>query len=126
MSPPVVDSYVIDSLRRKARTVRLQACRASPLLEGQSKSLAELLEADAERMASLRERAIRFWTQRRGMARGSADITLDRLLVTNARVIGTHPEFPLRPPLAKQIPALIQHDLEAPKPLAIGIGGGSV
>jgi uncharacterized membrane protein len=60
MSPPIVDSYVIDSLRRKARAARLQACRASPTLEGQLKSLAALYEADAERMAGLRERTDRF------------------------------------------------------------------
>ena len=51
MSPlPIVDSYIIDSLRRKARTARLQANRASPTLQLQLKSLAELYEADAERM----------------------------------------------------------------------------
>jgi hypothetical protein len=50
--PAIVDSYEIDSLRRKARTARLQACRASPLLERQLKSLAERYEADAERMTS--------------------------------------------------------------------------
>ena len=49
---PIVDSYVIDSLRRKARAARLQACRASPLLECQLKLLAERYEADAERMTS--------------------------------------------------------------------------
>jgi hypothetical protein len=52
MTPlPIVDSYMIDSLRRKARTARLQANRASPTLQVQLKSLAELYEADAERMA---------------------------------------------------------------------------
>jgi len=30
-------------------------------------------------------------------------------------------EFPSRTPLAKQIPALIQHDLETAQPLAIGV-----
>lgn len=54
-SRPIVDSYVIDSLRRKARTARLQACRASPTLGVQLKSLAALYEADAERMASFRD-----------------------------------------------------------------------
>jgi hypothetical protein len=54
-SPVIVDSYVIDSLRRKARAARLQAGRASPTLEIQLKSLAELYEADAERMASIRD-----------------------------------------------------------------------
>ena len=54
-SPIIVDAYVIDSLRRKARAARLQACRASPTLEVQLKSLAELYEADAERMASIRD-----------------------------------------------------------------------
>jgi hypothetical protein len=52
-SPTTVDSHVINSLRRKARTARLQACRASPLLEHQLKLLAERYEADAERMTSL-------------------------------------------------------------------------
>jgi len=51
--PVMVDSYVIDSLRRKARAARLQACRAAPTLEMQLKSLAERYEADAERMTSL-------------------------------------------------------------------------
>lgn len=50
MSHTVVDSYMIDSLRRKARIARLQACRASPTLEIQLKSLAELYEIDAERL----------------------------------------------------------------------------
>jgi hypothetical protein len=50
MSHMVVDSYVIASLRRNARTARLQACRASPTLEIQLKSLAELYETDAERL----------------------------------------------------------------------------
>jgi len=51
----IPDSYVIDSLKRKARMARLQACRASPALELQLKSLAELYEADAERMARGRD-----------------------------------------------------------------------
>jgi len=50
---PIVDRYAIDRLRRKARTARLQACRASPTLAVQLKSLADLYEADAERMASM-------------------------------------------------------------------------
>ena len=50
--PAIVDSYVIDSLRRKARTARLQACRAAPTLELQLIRLAEHYEADAERMTS--------------------------------------------------------------------------
>ena len=58
-SLPMVDSYVIDSLRRKARTARLQALRASPTLELQLKSLAELYEADVETMERLREPADR-------------------------------------------------------------------
>lgn len=49
----VADSYAIEWLRRKARAARLQACRASPTLEAQLKALAELYEADAERMAGL-------------------------------------------------------------------------
>jgi hypothetical protein len=59
-SPVIVDSYVIDSLRRKARAARLQAGRASPTLEIQLRSLAELYEADAERMASIRATMDRF------------------------------------------------------------------
>jgi hypothetical protein len=46
----IVDSSMIDSLRRKARTARLQACRASPMVEVHLKSLADLYEADAERL----------------------------------------------------------------------------
>jgi hypothetical protein len=48
--PVIVDSYVIDSLRRKARAARLQACRASPTLEIQLRSLAEGYEANVERI----------------------------------------------------------------------------
>jgi hypothetical protein len=58
-SPVIVDSYVIDSLKRKARAARLQACRASPILEVQLKSLATLYEADAERMVSVRDSMVR-------------------------------------------------------------------
>jgi hypothetical protein len=58
-SPVIVDSYMIDSLKRKARATRLQACRASPTLELQLKSLAALYEADAERMASVRDTMVR-------------------------------------------------------------------
>jgi len=53
--PVIIDAYMIDGLRRKARNARLQACRASPTLERQLKSLAELYEADAERMAAMRD-----------------------------------------------------------------------
>jgi len=51
--PVIVDSYMIDSLKRKARAARLQACRASPTLEIQLRSLADRYEADIERMTSL-------------------------------------------------------------------------
>lgn len=58
MSPlPIIDSYIIDSLKRKARTARLQANRASPTLELQLISLAQLYEADADRMEHLQEAA---------------------------------------------------------------------
>jgi hypothetical protein len=57
--PVIVDSYMIDSLKRKARVARLQACRASPTLEVQLKSLATLYEADAERMMSVRDSMVR-------------------------------------------------------------------
>jgi hypothetical protein len=49
----IVDNYEISSLQRRARTARLQACRASPLLERQLKLLAERYEAEASRMRSL-------------------------------------------------------------------------
>jgi len=49
-SSTTVDSYVIDNLKRKARTARLQAGRASPTLEAQLKSLAELYERDMDRL----------------------------------------------------------------------------
>jgi hypothetical protein len=59
MSHTVADSYMIASLRRKARVARLQACRASPTLELQLKSLAELYETDAERLETAsRQRAV--------------------------------------------------------------------
>jgi hypothetical protein len=48
----IVDSYMINSLRRMARAARLQACRASPVLEIQLRSLAERYEADADRIGS--------------------------------------------------------------------------
>jgi hypothetical protein len=51
----IVDNYMIESLKRKARAARLQACRASPTLEIQLKSLAALYEADAEHMASCKD-----------------------------------------------------------------------
>ena len=51
--PVIVDSYMIDSLKRKARAARLQACRAPPTLEIQLRSLADRYEADIERMTSL-------------------------------------------------------------------------
>jgi len=50
--PVIVDSYMIDSLKRKARAARLQACRASPNLEIQLRSLADRYEADIEHMTS--------------------------------------------------------------------------
>jgi hypothetical protein len=52
--PAIDDTYMIQSLRRKARTARLQACRASPTLEVQLRSLAERYEADAERICRCR------------------------------------------------------------------------
>lgn len=49
----IADSYMIDKLRRKARAARLQAWRASPTLAVQLTSLAELYEAEADRMADV-------------------------------------------------------------------------
>jgi len=54
-SPCVIEAYMIDSLRRKARAARLQAGCASPTLSLQLKSLAELYEADADRRTSVRD-----------------------------------------------------------------------
>jgi hypothetical protein len=51
--PVIVDSYMIDSLKRKARAARLQACRASPTLEIQLRSLADHYEADIERIEGM-------------------------------------------------------------------------
>jgi hypothetical protein len=45
---PAIDANIIQELRRKARTARLQANRASPTLALGLTSLAALLEADAE------------------------------------------------------------------------------
>jgi hypothetical protein len=56
----------------------------------------------------------------------SADIALYGFLISNARFIGVLPEFPAGPSLPEQIPALIQHDLQVPKSLAIGVGRGAV
>jgi hypothetical protein len=51
--PVIVDSYMIDSLKRKARGARLQACRASPTLEIQLRSLVDHYEADIERIEGM-------------------------------------------------------------------------
>ena len=51
--PVIVDSYMIDSLKRKARAARLQACRASPTLEIQLRPLADRYEADIERIEGM-------------------------------------------------------------------------
>jgi len=51
--PVIVDSYMIDSLKRKARAARLQACPASPTLETQLRSLADHYEADVERIEGM-------------------------------------------------------------------------
>jgi hypothetical protein len=56
----------------------------------------------------------------------SADIPLHGFLVSNARFIGVLPELPLGSPLTEQIPALIQHDLQVPKSLTIGVACGAV
>jgi hypothetical protein len=50
-SSAAVDSDVIRDLRRKARSARLEAFRASPSLAAKLKSLAALYEANAEKMA---------------------------------------------------------------------------
>ena len=51
--PVIVDSYMIDSLKRKARAARLQACPASLTLEVQLRSLADHYEADIERIEGM-------------------------------------------------------------------------
>jgi hypothetical protein len=43
-------SYTIDSLKRQARSVALQAARATPTLAAQLKSLAESIEAEAREL----------------------------------------------------------------------------
>ena len=48
---PAVDLDAIHYLKRKARSARLEARRASPSLSAQLKSLAALYEANAEKMA---------------------------------------------------------------------------
>jgi len=52
-SSPIVESYVIDGLKRKARAACLQTDRAAPTLEAQPKSLAELYEPDIDRLMRL-------------------------------------------------------------------------
>jgi len=74
--PPIVDSYMIDSLERKTGTARVQAGCAPPTLGMQLKSLAELYEADIDRLmrlqyaitaaASITSRAIRIIAERAG------------------------------------------------------------
>ena len=56
----------------------------------------------------------------------SAGVALCRFLVSNPRFIGVLPELPPGPPLTEQIPALIQHDLQVPKSLTIGVACGAV
>jgi len=51
--PVIVDSYMIDSLKRKARAARLQACPASPTIEVQLRSLADHYEANIERIEGM-------------------------------------------------------------------------
>lgn len=43
----------IDYLRRKARSVELQAARAAPIVAAQLKSLAQLMQVEAERLERL-------------------------------------------------------------------------
>ena len=45
------DSYALDALKRTARKLRLQACRASPSLAAQLIALATLYEVRIERAA---------------------------------------------------------------------------
>ena len=40
----------VEYLKRKARNARLQAARAAPVLSGQLKALAMLIEAEAEQL----------------------------------------------------------------------------
>jgi hypothetical protein len=40
----------IEYLRRKARSIELQAARAAPIVAAQLKSLAELMEVEAEQL----------------------------------------------------------------------------
>jgi hypothetical protein len=56
-----------------------------------------------------------------GPSARSAGVALHGFLVSNARFIGVLPELSPGPSLPKQIPALIQHDLEVPQSLPIGI-----
>src|SRR5262249_62154908 len=52
----------------------------------------------------------------------SAAVALHGLLVAQACLLRVLPEFAPRPALAQQIPALVERDLNAPEPLAVGIG----
>jgi len=47
---PSVRRRTIDYLRRKARSIELQAARAAPVAAPQLKSLAELMQVEAEEL----------------------------------------------------------------------------
>ncbi len=51
------DHYTVDYLKRKARSVRLEAARASPSLAAQLLALASLYEVQLERAAGARPAA---------------------------------------------------------------------
>src|SRR6266852_6095646 len=52
----------------------------------------------------------------------SGRVSLDGLLVSDACFVRVESRRPPRPSLAKQVPALVQRDLEPPEPLTVGVG----
>src|SRR3989441_6515051 len=52
----------------------------------------------------------------------SGRVSLDGLLVSDACFVRVESRRPPRPSLAKQVPALVQRDLEPPEPLTLGVG----
>jgi len=62
------------------------------------------------------------WAPRRDHTWQSARVSLDRLLISKLCFAWIEPHRPPSPSLTEQVPALVQHDLEASEPLAVSVG----
>jgi len=56
------------------------------------------------------------------LAPRSGRVSLDGLLVSDACFVQVEPRRPARPSLTKQVPALVQPDLEPSEPITVGGG----